>query len=68
MNTTRILWLIALVGLGALYVIGFGAAVLLNRLARLRVRRRAMVPALRHLMIAHHPDTRQRQARQQDTR
>ena len=63
MNTTRILWFIALVGLGALYVIGFGAAVLLNRLARLRVRRRAMVPALRHLRIAHHPDTRRRQVR-----
>jgi hypothetical protein len=60
MNTTRILWLIALVGLGTLYVIGFGVAVLLNRLTRLRVRRRAMAPALRHLMIVHHPDTRQR--------
>jgi hypothetical protein len=64
MNTTRILWLIALVGLGALYVIGFGAAALLNRLVRLRMRRRAMAPALRHLMIAHPPDTRQRQVRQ----
>jgi hypothetical protein len=64
MHTVRILWLIALGGLGTLYVIGFGVAVLLNRLVRLRMHRRAMAPALTHLMIAHHPDTRRRQVRQ----
>jgi hypothetical protein len=55
MNTVRILWLIALGGLGALYVIGFGVAVLINRLIHLRLHRPSTAPALKPLIIARHP-------------
>jgi hypothetical protein len=63
MNTIRVLWLIALGGLGALYVIGFGVAVLINRLIHLRPHRPSTAPALKHLIIARHPDTQQDRVR-----
>jgi hypothetical protein len=64
MNTITTIRLIALGGLAALYVIGIGVAILLNRLMHLRVRRRAMTPALKHLMSAHPPDSQRGQVRQ----
>ena len=57
MNTVRILWLIALGGSGALYAIGFGVAVLINRLIHPRLQRPSAAPALKHLIIARHRDT-----------
>jgi hypothetical protein len=55
MNTSRMLWLIALGGLGALYVFGFGVVVLSNRLIHPRLHRPSTAPPLKYLIIARHP-------------